>query len=1319
MATNIKPPFDRKPPPPKVGFPEKDYIPQIEKDTSKFDELYTQFQQADFDQLNQLIDDTSILSDRKKEDGSTLAFALLENDNSSLTELQKLKLLQKLVVKRVPINAYNKFNRTVVHIAAENSYFEILEYLKDIGCDMTKIDNNGNAPIHYIVDHMIKNRDDDKLFAKQTFEPKTVKSLEKFKNLLTLEIIDQLEKKTFSPIQVTIPFTIDVTGATSPSSDEEKKYVDDDKVHRGDALKQIKFENIKQIVQNVTKFIVHDIKKYTDEFSLSIDEIPKSKEQYEMILKQKVNSLYQNIKAKYDEYLTFDKIADYDKDPEEYKLSITKYINDEYQTIISSLDQKNKDLDKSFKELETTFNVEIIEKLIKPIFDGNSFIDNINKILSLKPPIDSVKHVKYMELFFKSETELKAFPTLSRDIHKIDTDIKKIRMLKVPSYQLFVEFPFGAYLFVYETLLNTIMTDLNELCKKLQQLFKFEVLDSLNEKINFIAQMKRSYNGISELLDEEIKKLKSSKDKNKINNLQQRKQHLDNINNKLVVEFADNLIKLPNFFTSSFYIAVKKSITILDDIFELSNKYNSLRYLATFYDPSKGTTDNFYTKLHFTKKLPINISFDRYIYPKIELTDSDNNTVYIEKDIELVIPEQTISSTTYYNKNNNKFTKGELTIIDNSNNIGKIAHADNFDDILPISIYYAKKMLETISIAMLGDIITKINLDELIKQIKNEDAKKILKESDAQTKLSVVYNILVAYLKDYIERIKMKEITKELARILCLKKLNKFISEDFIEENPKKLETLGSQSLGEMLLKLEIQQQLKNPVLSTKSIILSKDKYVQQTYIDKVTQLYKTGTINLRVVDSSGNTIIHRMIEQGNIIGIQEILKIEPKLWTYKNNNEQDALEYLDYSIQQYKGKYNPDVIEREIKLMIEVLNNLLQKIEENNKTLFKTDHNLLLYIFRMFSDCLLFYLNDFPNGWTIDDTKTLLKELGLGNEPKLCIDECGRITVDTNKNNYDDILIKKCKEMEDLTNKKKQYEEKAKSKPSEKLKHKICAVNEKIIAIDAEIKTIMAEKNKDSTKNSIDVSTISKSLKSITEDDEIDFNKYEEFIKSDVKTFLGLIKFVNTTSKPKILLLELFTNIDKPIYKKFVTSAIKPLYSDYNMLDKHQFEEHDVLFAMIIKTIQTNISSVCAYYFLYLINVLTKNNKKDIMKLLNYIQRYFDYLIIKKLDIDKENKYPDPEKYFSDTISEPLLKFTNDKDVVEKVQKYFDVVVEYFAKESYRVITDVIDDAFKISNLLDIRQYIQKNIPPQPVIQQKPPTAAETSAQLSKIFGF
>jgi hypothetical protein len=177
----------------------RNYVAEVKTDNNHIDTIYTNISTGEYHDIITIIDGNNILNFRNKE-GETLIHAILKNPSSSLTEQQILNIIQKLVHKNVSINAMNEYNQTALHLAAKKGFYDVIDYLISLKSDFDKIDNYGNAPVHYLIDNFVSDCKEGEYFKisnkKIKKSLKNVKYEEATEKYIIYHLIEELETKT-------------------------------------------------------------------------------------------------------------------------------------------------------------------------------------------------------------------------------------------------------------------------------------------------------------------------------------------------------------------------------------------------------------------------------------------------------------------------------------------------------------------------------------------------------------------------------------------------------------------------------------------------------------------------------------------------------------------------------------------------------------------------------------------------------------------------------------------------------------------------------------------------------------------------------------------------------------------------------------------------------------------------------------------------------------------------------------------------------------------------------------------------------------------
>ena len=180
----------------------KDHI----TDYNKIDksDIFSIFSTSDYNEIIKIINDNSILNFRN-DDGLTLIHSIIEN--STLINDHKLKIIKELMNKNVSINVMNKYNQNSLHYAAMNKNYTIFKFLIENNGDYKLLDNNGNSPLHYMIDNLIFdcNKNDYYDFNKYNENIKKSSTSYKINQIISQKIINDIFKNIKLPEDSEIP----------------------------------------------------------------------------------------------------------------------------------------------------------------------------------------------------------------------------------------------------------------------------------------------------------------------------------------------------------------------------------------------------------------------------------------------------------------------------------------------------------------------------------------------------------------------------------------------------------------------------------------------------------------------------------------------------------------------------------------------------------------------------------------------------------------------------------------------------------------------------------------------------------------------------------------------------------------------------------------------------------------------------------------------------------------------------------------------------------------------------------------------------------
>ncbi len=310
-------------------------VPQVyNKNLPKIDDIFGKFITSEYSEILEVINSGEVLNFRNKE-GKTLIHAVINNE-SGISETNKLSLIKELVNKNVSINAMDEYNRNALHYASEKGYASIIEYLISIGCDKKLIDNEGNAPIHIFVNKFIMDCK-DKLYdplnklKNITESPEFNKVNENIKSNLMAEILNDFGEPQ---IQTLINFV--------------KKIIE--------ANKYFNEKNINNIFNEKNKDFLNIFKKITTEKNLPSN--------LNELVKENVLGLENDVKGLYDDLNTVEYENNFDDLLEKLKQQ-SKINQDNINLVLKNIYSEINT--KSFKSIISAYNNNYltIDKLFK------------------------------------------------------------------------------------------------------------------------------------------------------------------------------------------------------------------------------------------------------------------------------------------------------------------------------------------------------------------------------------------------------------------------------------------------------------------------------------------------------------------------------------------------------------------------------------------------------------------------------------------------------------------------------------------------------------------------------------------------------------------------------------------------------------------------------------------------------------------------------------------------------------------------------------------------------------------------------------------
>lgn len=299
-------------------------VPQVyNKNLPKIDDIFGKFITSEYPEILEVINSGEVLNFRNKE-GKTLIHAVINNE-SGISETNKLSLIKELVNKNVSINAMDEYNRNALHYASEKGYTSIIEYLISIGCDKKLIDNDGNAPIHIFVNKFIMDCKD------KLYDP-----LNKLKN-----ISESPEFNKTSDIMKSILMAKIVVDLKGPDIDTLINFIK----KLVEANKYFNEKNINNMFNEKNKDFLNIFKKITTDKNLPSN--------LNELVKENIQGLENDTKGLYDDFNLLEYDSNFDDLLEKINQQ-SKVNQDNINRVLKNIDTEINT--KSFKSVESAYN---------------------------------------------------------------------------------------------------------------------------------------------------------------------------------------------------------------------------------------------------------------------------------------------------------------------------------------------------------------------------------------------------------------------------------------------------------------------------------------------------------------------------------------------------------------------------------------------------------------------------------------------------------------------------------------------------------------------------------------------------------------------------------------------------------------------------------------------------------------------------------------------------------------------------------------------------------------------------------------------------
>lgn len=690
-------------------------------------------------------------------------------------------------------------------------------------------------------------------------------------------------------------------------------------------------------------------------------------------------------------------------------------------------------------------------------------------------------------------------------------------------------------------------------------------------------------------------------------------------------------------------------------------------------------------------------------------------------------------------------------------------------------VFFDSKNLEFINIKNKSEIKEKLigvdfenyKLDEISKnniietlgiiKINNETRQKYLLDNIIIFVKIILFEEINKIIFKIMDEIKITNISKDRTKeerqnILSLDTINKFNKEFEVKYDELK-KNFWNKELAEYIKSLHTSSTLDfQEILNLSGINIKIDDFEQNKIIDskclnskKTDKLLKISNLDLKVLDSNGNSILIRLIEQFNIYGIEKILNSRPVLSTYKNNNMETPLDYLSSLITNIQTDYSDSNFKKRISHYSVVLENTIKSSKnfegielENSEDLF--EHIICNSIY-LFNEILWIKIYSYPNGWTSMDKNNLKSILGF-KEEKLLINSFDSKDVENyiekikyiGENKILSYITILEKEIEELKNRSKELQIET---DDDIIKHSEIDITDEINKLNNNIKEkeniiknynellekIKKEKYDDITKDIINIFDKFKDNLLDVKNLSIRWIEYKKLLEELNDKYFKIISILDKKCDKtplisnyiiKILNIKILNNEPNETISKYLKLIFTPIFNDYWDLDRYDNSEYNTTHNSILWILKINVIEIITNelinslknYFIQInknkegIESIIKNMKND-KDLKTSIEIYLYNSLINKLGLlnpDKTNlqiNIDEQKNIIINILNKRLLGKIEqtDKEEIIKILEFNKFICENIGFNCYEEIIKILYDGKKISLYYEIYNIINKSI--------------------------
>lgn len=663
---------------------------------------------------------------------------------------------------------------------------------------------------------------------------------------------------------------------------------------------------------------------------------------------------------------------------------------------------------------------------------------------------------------------------------------------------------------------------------------------------------------------------------------------------------------------------------------------------------------------------------------------------------------------------------------------------------------FINKAKETVKIPI-GIDLTNVGLDETTKSdtietlgfisLNNEKRKEYLLDNVKMFVKTIVYEEINIQIFKIMDEIKIKKKDGIEDKILSSKTIDiDTFNKELREIEVKYQNDFWSHKLGEYIRDLDISYTLEFQEIMkltntntdmSKLSQLGKDKIIGSKCLDiqKTNELMKINKINYKVLDSNGNTILIRLIEQFNLYGIKKILEEKKLLSTYKNKNLETPIDYLFNLMKNIQLDYNTNNIKQRLDRYSIALDNTIKSSKEFAELELSNSTNLVSQIILnsiyLFNETMWLKIYSYPLGWSAEDKNNLKMLLGFKEEKLLIntLDDNDKLEYleqikQTTKNKMSEYVKRLENEIMELENKSKSLKTETEDDIiklssidiDEKIKEKQKLVD-KYVELENNIDGI-PEISINQIKNTMDKYS---SLLLNTNNLSIQWVEYKKLVNELDDKYFKIISVLDSKCEtiPSISnhLIKIFnSSIVNGNYieliGKYFKSIFGPTFNDYWDLDRYDDSEYNTLNNSIIQILKINVVGIIKNETINtLINYIIQLNKnKDkiskIIELLKSdedlnqsIQIYLTQSLIIKLGLfnpDKPNPQIilDEQKTTTTNIINKIVRGQLDDVATKEINKILEFnkfICENIGFNCYEEIIKILYDGKKLSLYYEI----------------------------------